>query len=499
MRILITSIIFVFLSNIGNAQTNTEVPKDPKPAAKKKQTEQKISYLSREGINRLANNKFGGLVTGQTNSTNLINYASFSPAAGSFTFNGSIPIGKDNDESQFSFLSFKITGDLISDSYAALFQNAKLNTGVTISSQWDFRLKKGFKINYLLSDKFNVDMKRKLLDFQKAENNNQLGSQKTLNPDKLALLKIHLTLNEANLKKEKETLASLETELNDLVANHPEKTKEIQDLYESVLKQKGKIEEIEKDDVMSKWKRDSLSYIILNPEDFTTAMQNKMDNEYKTKKRLLEDSATITGIRFHWFSILAGAGKKNYYFFNPLEPFSTQMHKDHLNTWRVGLMWNYYSERSFPKRIVLINVGVFRYEDNNTALLSTQDIAQEKVIKNTLGDTTRKISKTYKAYTDSIIGSKVVNFISNFYLLYSSKKSGIHLFPSIDIYDHAKTLLNVGIGYLISFKNTEKEKTIINAEGYIQFQDLSNELDKEKGFFRRNEMGVRFTLPFNFF
>jgi hypothetical protein len=250
---------------------------------------------------------------------------------------------------------------------------------------------------------------------------------------------------------------------------------------------------------MIKSQADSLQNIITDYIGFTLASQRKIDDERDNKIRLLEDSAAITGIKFNWLSIFVSTGRKNYYTFNPLEVFANQIQKLESNPWKVGIMYNHYSERSFPRRAFLWNIGIFRYDDNNLALLSTQDIAQEKVVTNTLGDTTRKISKTYKAYTDEVINSKVLNFVSNIYFLYSSRKSGFHIYPSIDIYDRGKTLANLGVGYVVSFKNTEKEKPIINAEGYIQFQDMANALEKENSFFKRSEIGIRFALPFTFF
>lgn len=456
-------------------------------------------YLSKGGILRLANNKFGGLATGQSNSANLVNYASFNPIAGSFNFNGSFPIGKDNDSARFSFLSFKISGDLISESYAALFQNMKLNTNISLSGQWDFRLSKGFHYTYLASDKFNHNQKVQTIESQWTEKNVRLSSQYANILRDSNNIRTKILIADSSIRRHNDTLARVQNLLNNLRTSSPDSLDRIKLFYDSLSKQKTKIEEVEKDRWAAIAQADSLQNITADLIGFILASQRKYDDDRKSKIRLLEDSAAITGIKFNWLTLYASTGRKNYHTFNPMEVFANQIQKLESNPWKIGIVYNHYSERSFPRRVLLWNIGVYRYEDNNLALLSTQDIEQEKVIKNATGDTTRTISKTYKAYTDGIITSKVLNFVSNIYFLYSSKKSGFHLYPSLDVYDKGKTLANVGLGYLISFKNTEKEKPVINAEGYIQFVDITNALDTGKPFLKRSEIGIRFALPFTFF
>jgi hypothetical protein len=75
----------------------------------------------------------------KTDNSNIGNYASLDPAAGSFTFKGSLPVGKDSSP-HLSYLSIAVGGDLISDSYAALFTNSKVNTNATVEAQWHVRL-----------------------------------------------------------------------------------------------------------------------------------------------------------------------------------------------------------------------------------------------------------------------------------------------------------------------------------------------------------------------
>ena len=146
-----------------------------------------------------------------------------------------------------------------------------------------------------------------------------------------------------------------------------------------------------------------------------------------------------------------------------------------------------------------INVGILRIVDNNTSLLSTTEVNQERVFKNISGDTVRRVLRKYNAYTDPIAEFKNWQFFTNFYYMFGDKTSGLHLFPNFTLFDDKTKQLNFGIGYIISFKNYKKDQPIINAEGYINFIDLSNELKNDKSNRNKNEIGIRFTLPLNLF
>jgi hypothetical protein len=74
---------------------------------------------------------------------------------------------------------------------------------------------------------------------------------------------------------------------------------------------------------------------------------------------------------------------------------------------------------------------------------------------------------------------------------------GFHVFPDIEARKGYKPQYNVGAGLVFSFKKKGEEKTIINAEPYFRFTDLTDALDKGTATFRRNEIGIRIGLPFS--
>lgn len=474
-----------------------------KVTQKKKIDKPQPVYLSKSGLSRIISNRLGGIITGQGNSSAIANFASFDPVNGSFTFKGSIAIGKNDDatainppEKPKSFLTFKIEGDLISDSYASLFQNTKLNTNTLIDAQLHTLVK--FKAKYFGSDRVTLQLARSLIlnDYDAAVN--KLFAEEKERKNYLLSKMSQLEIIKDSLKyyrnKYWDSAKEQQTALNS------GNIADIKRLMEITNPLNKSIRKNEDDSVTICRQIDSVNLTIKNSLLLRQKAKEKLNQDKSMKLIILESDAPLTELRIGWFTVTGGVSKKNYYTYTPGNIFSEQIQKSELGTFRAGLSWNYYCEDKFPVNFSwLFNIGFLRYKDNNTSLLSTQGISQDVVVKNTAGDTVRKITKSYKVYTDPISETQAWNLSSNLYLISGSKTAALHLFPSYDINDGGKSFLNLGIGIVMAFKNSKKDQPVINAEGYIQFLDMLNKLDSQKKLLNRNEIGIRFGIPFNFF
>jgi hypothetical protein len=470
--------------------------KKEKRAAEEKEKVENQAYLSNEGLNRLLNLKFGSIVTGQSNNTSIGSYASLDPANGSFVFKGSFGVGRKQDSAQISYLTFRLEGGLISDSYAALFTNSKLNTSGLLEGQYHFRLSRS-NITYYYSDKARIllvmrmdsidhDQKIKALMVADSKRSAFLAEQDFL----YSFNQTELQINQHRFDSVKAD-RKIAFDKGDFASVR--KLNAVTDSI-NVLVTKGEATLLQLDKV-----RDSARFVAKNEIFLRNAQKKIINDAYEQKKMQTELGAPFSMVHLSWLTVIGGISRKDFYTYDTALAFSSRLSTQNLGTFRVGLAYNYYAENSESQRATFINVGFLRYKDNNTSLLSTQTISQESVTKNDAGDTTRKISKQYNAFTDPVVESHVWSIFSNCYFVQKGKGQSFHVYPSVDIYDKGKTLSNIGLGYVVSFKNAKKDQPIINAEGYIQFQDLFNELNKRAGFWNRNEIGVRFTLPFSFF
>lgn len=459
-------------------------------------------YLSREGLNFLVNSKLASLVSGQPTGTAVANFASFEPVNGTFTFKGSVPLSRKADSSRFAFLTIRLEGDLISESYAALFRNSELNTGTVADVQLHFRFSRDIKrFSYLATHAATLDLQRTMLGNERTRGlakastagnwANYISGELARNQFNLDVIRFKIA---DNVLKQTAKATTISTELAKLVPDAQVIKTNSEDLAKLETEEAGFRTEEKK---LFK-SIDSLTIVQADLAGFRQKYINSINKKTADSIEKLEHNAVLTGVRFTWFTLIGGGSKKNFYLFNESLPFNDQIEKKEFNTFRIGLSINFYNERSFPTKAFYGNIGFLRYKDNNIKLLSTMEVAQQKVIKNSTGDIIRTITKKYNSYTDPIIESTVWNIFSNAYFIHSSKSMALHLFPGIELVDNAKDLTNLGVGYVVSFKTEKKERPVLNAEGYIKFVDLFNNLDGRARFWNRNEIGISITLPFNF-
>jgi hypothetical protein len=226
---------------------------------------------------------------------------------------------------------------------------------------------------------------------------------------------------------------------------------------------------------------------------------NNLNMKNRDSLDKIESSTKLAGLRFSWFSLTLGTSNKAYYTYSTTLPFSQQLNRETFETFRVGLAYNYYAESSFPSSVFYANFGFLWYRDNNIRFLSTKQLVQERVLKNSVGDTVRKFTKTYTIYEDPILNTNVTSIYTNLYFMNKDKTIGLHLYPSFDLISKDKDIANIGVGIITSFKNEKKDKAAINLEAYFKWNDMFDNYATSSPFWNRTEAGVSFSIPINLF
>lgn len=361
-------------------------------------------YLTQKGLNRVMNRAFGSLVTGQQNSTQIANYASFDPANGAFTFKGVIPVGNE-DSGRLSYLSLRLGGDLISDSYAALFINSSLNTNSFIQAEWNVHLLGKEPISYLRSDRVELTIKKGLLTSDRDAKFNQIDRDLALNNENLQIStnrRTGLQYDRTNkLNQHAAILARITT-----ISGSSINLDTLKKYTDSLSNNRKSISAIESGIMASTRQVDSINLVIANYSAYRTVLRRRVEADYNSKLSKLEDSASLTSLTLNWFTFMASTGRKKYFRFDDTQPYWQQITKEELNTYRLGIIWNFYKQSFFRKRALYLNLGFARVKDNNTIQLSAQEVVQVRTLKNSVGDTVRTVTKKYNAYSDPIITLK---------------------------------------------------------------------------------------------
>jgi hypothetical protein len=556
------TLIFLLLSLplLGIAQTtNREFP--PKESGKVQKDPSKrepysnnfdtvtVEKTKRIVLTQKANNKlinqYMGKIVGTTNKADQLgNYASFDPALGSLAFKGSIPIGSP-ENTRFSYLGIGLNGDLVSNGFAALFNNSKLNTNIGIQLDYNFRLWKPVifrdegvfrdyesKIAWLqqstrrkfaklpdsnqvyidyFSDLKDVARLGSDIEFYKEEIKKAKRISDSLNRERILNLNQTESLNATN-KKFKELQsgdisASEKAEYGKKISlnNHKldslkQQTKDSQKSYNTadfIYEQHiAKLKEVKKNYDPIKQKTDSVAVLVEILSYQYDIWRNKILDGMKKVEDSLFTKLEFRGLNINYFTILASTSQKEYYTFDKKLPFGSQLAKQAFTTYKFGLAWNSYNVHIANNQYVFYRIAASYLRDNNTDQLSTMPLAQEVVFKNSVGDTTRKVAKTYNVYTDPLTTNRKFNLSTDFYYLFGKRTSGFHLAASYFKPEKLKHYTDVSAGYLVSFQSLKKEDPLINVEVYYKFADIYDNRETGIDFWQRNEIGFKVGLPF---
>jgi len=388
---------------------------------------------------------------------------------------------------------------LISDNYSVLINNYKINSNAIFDAQYNIRLNKGVRIRYLSTDASRLHLLRQNIENEKDNQIEALfnDSLKAINDKFYTSIKLNILSRDIknNLLKKRE----LDSILRILIRTQDYDLEKTRSLYDSCSVLWNCIDSLLADSLKLTFKIDSLDYAIENSFSLRNSYKKDINERFNRKLQELESGASITGINYGWLSFLGGFSRKQYHSYNASLSFDNQVQKNSKSTSRFGLSYNYYWESSFPRTIWYANVGLTRFKDNNTSLLSTQEIIQNYTYKSSSEDSTRVITRKFNAYTEPIFEYTVWELFANFYLINSSKTSAFHVFPSVQVFKGATVLTSFGMGYVFSFKNTKKnDKAVLNAELYVLLQYPFDPQALNEDIWSKNSIGVRLSLPFYF-
>jgi len=443
--------------------------------------------------NKIRNSSYGTIIGAAGNTNSIGNFGSLDPLNGSVTFKGVLPIG--NPGKKLSFLSLQGTADLISDSYAALFKNTKLNTNASIQLEYNFRIGAS-KSRTLQHDEANYLNQKGILEAKKQRAIDEYTFQINLAKQKKEVVDLNITVNEAQLADKNKAMKQQVTTLHNAIASL-QSAQALNTIQEQINTLKTDISKLEKETRPLIAQSDSLSLLIRYSSHLIDYNDIKAKNAYHEEKNKLQKTFQFTGQSFWWITLTAGAGRKDYYTYDKSLAFEKQIGNDYTKTFKLGAAINFFKQSNLERKAFLFNAGFQRLRDNNLSTLTTMELNQEVAYKNGIGDTTRKLSKKYTVYTDGVEELRQWNGYTNLYYILAGGSSAIHFFPSYYKTDHKTGYIDLGLGYIASFKSTISGSPNFNLEGYVILNDTFDSVNTKGKIWDRNTIGVRATFPFD--
>jgi len=465
---------------------------------------QNIDSITNKTWYKKINQTFGSVSTGQGDAVNLANYGSFEPANGAYKFNFFGPLG-NTEKRKIAFFNVNISGKVIGDNSAVLFNNSKFNSGTTFGTKLHFPISP-----YPVFSGNEIDtLNRKIKLLTDDTLNKKRHYKEEFSRERLRIVKQNDSVKLVNIKTQlHKTLAKIESVNNQLLRLSSGDTVQILKLTDSYLSLFKTKQQLYSDSISLADKITTTDTMLVDDnlrKQTINAFGYAIDTAYKSKRDALEMSVTVRGYTMLWLTIVANIERKKYYTFKDILPFEKQLSENKFTTSTFGLELNFANftgKKGSPlptdkaSSISIGNLGLVRTHNNNIGDLSTTELSDSR--KYTATDSTHSLSTKYNVYTDSITEYKAWKLYGNYYYSLGERRTmAIHLFPDVEFRDSKEYPFNLGVGFIFAIKNT-KDKSLFNVEIFGKLMDIRKALQHdEKSLINRNQIGINFGIPIN--
>lgn len=436
--------LIILLSNICHAQ---EKPVDP------------------EFYKSLLDREFTKILTGQN--TNFGTYATFSTKDEIASLAGNIKI---KDESS---LNINLKGG-VTEGLVPLVNGEDVNSNITLNLQFNLGLYKNLE-NEIQNDatkRKNYEYSKDSLKIviQKAKDELEFAKQKT----------------ELEIKKKQELLIKLGKIDLKLIADPLRR-------------------EIKKDSIEIQTKQLNIEIDILkikangiDKNEIARQSKNLDDHLEKFNKARFEKLGLLS-YNINWLSFYGRLNNKAFNSFNETAPYENQITKINFNQLEFGLSYNIYNLKDNSRSTYYFAVGAsYLLNDNfddltKKTLNDKQDIAASPNSRN-LSETKTVYLGEYKRNISQLKAN------ANLYWFPTLNQSfAFHIEPSVRTNFEEKMKLDNIVGFLLGFKNSEKDQNVINIELYYNMKDIFKKSENEDDQFSdRSSIGLKLNFPITF-
>ncbi|KMQ60146.1 hypothetical protein ACM46_18095 [Chryseobacterium angstadtii] len=450
MKRLLISLLLILYSQIVFCQNNSRQDK-----TKELKVPEILKKLSEDEYQKILNREFNSVIN-SSGKTTIGNYASADIKDGQLAFNATKNF-KNGD-----MLSINASGS-VTDGVFAIFTQSKINSNVGVNFKYNIRFNSSY-LSYYDDELDKLSKKKSVADIE--YNCSKLIYEKypKLLSAKLDLLNMEVIA----IKKQLENL-------------------KLEDVTKAKYEYQLALKNLQIDSILLKQQT--------NPsiDEFMKLSEAK---KIKNQETAIEEFS-YTGIYFHWISFGAGFQNNNFNHFDSSLVYEKQISKKNYVGLKASIEYNVYewNHRSQPTQYLLL--GISGGLDDNFAELNKMEINESTSY--TSSSEQRTIAKKFNAYQgDYKTNLSYSKIYADYYRFFSKNTMAVHIYPQARFKEETKPMFDTGIGLLYSFKDSKKEKSKLHAELYFTLSDLTNSLDSELALLKRNEFGLRLSIPVSF-
>ena len=466
-------ILFVLISIACNAQVNPVTAKqDPLTV--------QLNSVDIEYYKKLLDREFTKILTGQN--TNFGTYATLSTKNEIASLAGNIKI---KDESS---LNINLKGG-VTEGIIPLLNGEDVNANLSLNIQFNLGLYKDLRKNII-----EADATSRLNYFS------SLDSIRAVRDKAKEELKLTKQKIELEIKQKREKLAKLP---------------KLDSIYRSKIADPTR-REIKRDSI--KLQKDQLNIDItylqkkvdkVIADEISRQGQNLDDKVRKFAKARFEKQELLA-YSIKWFSLYGNLNNRAFNTFDETAVYENQVNKVNFNQLEFGFAYNIYNLRdkspvidSKPnwvnRRTYYFSIGAAYLLNDNFDDLTKKTLNEKQDISPS--PNSRSLSETKTVYLGEYKRNlSQLKASANLYWFPTYNQTfAFHVEPSFRTNFEEKIKFDNIVGFLLGFKNSEKDKNVINVELYYNMKDVFKKSESEDDQFSdRSSIGLKLNFPITF-
>ncbi|HEX8394511.1 MAG TPA: hypothetical protein VF665_19345 [Longimicrobium sp.] len=242
---------------------------------------------------------------------------------------------------------------------------------------------------------------------------------------------------------------------------------------------------------------DEIALRSAEPDADTAQIRMDLERLLDTRRRQARDSLDVTGFTLAWLSLEYSVENTAFRLFDPGAAIESQVSKGSYATHSVGLRYSRYHFSNWPFESRFWSVSASVSQSHNLSDLDKVEITERRTFGS---DSAARFAETkYTAYQgDYKSGLTKIRVAADvFQFLFERNQAALHVYPSAEHSDK-KTSYNLGLGFLMSARNSAQAASTVNAEIFLDLTDLTNARDSEESLFGRSGVGLRISFPIKF-
>lgn len=221
-------------------------------------------------------------------------------------------------------------------------------------------------------------------------------------------------------------------------------------------------------------------------------------NERARALQQADKAYVVRGFKISWWSLGVGFASNSFRRFDSTAVVASQLTSKSFVSPEVNVQYATYSLGSGPWSSWYLSVGARATNTDNFDALDKMELSETSQYGVNVGD--RQRTKKVTAYAgDYRRNVKSLTFLADAYIFaLGDQRAAFHVYPSFILAHRSKPETNTGVGFLLLYKNAEGTSNLVNAEVFVELNDLANVNQSELSAWKRGQLGLRFTLPLTF-